>query len=114
MRCRERIAQPVLGDPPEVMLDPINDGNGDPVPVLPHVILGKRDIPFFPTDSEVTRDPPDDVSRVVAQVATGTAVKGDPGGRQLRPKSRPEDKSLADRALRPPPAGPVCSPGQLS
>ena len=96
------------------MLDPINEGNGDPVPVLPHVILGKRDIPFFPTDSEVTRDPPDDVSRVVAQVATGTAVKGDPGGRQLRPQSRPEGQSSADSARRPPPAGPACSPGQLS
>lgn len=99
------------------MLNPVNEGHGDPVPVLPHVILGKRDIAFFPEDAEVTRDPADDISRVVAQVATGTGVKDDPGGRQLRPQSRPESRpegqSSAGPARRPPPAGPGDSPDQL-
>ena len=61
------------------MLDTVHKSNGNLFPVLAHIIFRLRDITFHPRDSEVLRHPADHLTRVVAQVAAGTAKQRDTG-----------------------------------
>src|SRR5215471_18117695 len=62
---------------PEVMLDAVDQGYRDLVPVLPQMAVGRGDVELFPGHIELGRDPGDDLARVVAQVAPRPAEQGD-------------------------------------
>ena len=62
---------------PEVMLDAVDQGHRDLVPVLPQMAVGGGDIELFPGHVELGRDPGDDLARVVAEVTPRPAEQGD-------------------------------------
>jgi len=68
---------------PEIVLDAVDEGNRDLLPVFTQVILRLRDITFFPRNSQIIGNSADDLSRIVAQVTSGTAEQGDSRRRHL-------------------------------
>src|SRR5215470_592475 len=60
--------QAFLADMPEVMLDAVDQGHRDLVPVLPQMAVGPGDVELLPGHIELGRDPGDDLARVVTQV----------------------------------------------
>src|SRR5208283_5733907 len=76
--------QPVLAHPPEVVLHAIDQRHRDLVPVLGHVLAGRRDVTFLPPDPEIRGDPGDHRPRLLAQVAARLAEERDPGGAARR------------------------------
>jgi hypothetical protein len=69
--------QALLADMPEVMLDAVDHGYRDLVPVLPQMAVGCGDVELFPGHTELGRDPRDDFARVVAQVTPRPAEQRD-------------------------------------
>src|SRR5437763_13792061 len=65
---------------PEVMLDAVDQGYRDLVPVLPQMAVGRGDVELFPGHTELGRDAGDDLTRVVAQVTPRPAEQGDDVG----------------------------------
>src|SRR5215471_17074666 len=59
------------------MLDAIDQGHRDLVPVVEHVLFRARDVALLPPDVQVGRDLDDDLPGRVAQVAAGAAEQGD-------------------------------------
>src|SRR5262250_1836564 len=76
-RPGERGPQALLAHVPEVMLDAIDQGHRDLVPVVEHVLFRARDVALLPPDVQVGRDRDDDLPGRVAEVAAGTAEQGD-------------------------------------
>jgi hypothetical protein len=67
----------VFRDPPEIVLNAINQGNGDLLPIFTHVFFRLRDVAFLPGHAEIIGNAPDDLPGVIAQVAPGPAEQGD-------------------------------------
>src|SRR5215467_3530222 len=78
----ERGPQSLLADPPEVVLDAVDERHRNHVPVLAQVILGLRDVPLFPGRAQIRGDPRDDLPGLITQVTAGLAQQRDavPGG----------------------------------
>src|SRR5579875_2466394 len=70
--------QPLLADPPEIVLDTVDERYRDLVPVFTQVILGVSDVTFVPGHAEIRGDPGDDHAGVVAQMTARPAEQGDP------------------------------------
>src|SRR5207244_9445783 len=77
--CKGR-PKTALAYAPEVVLHPVHEGDRNLVPVLPHVRLRQRDVALLPGDAEVIGYPPDDLARVIAQMAAGPTEQGNPRG----------------------------------
>ena len=74
----QRPPQPVLRDPPEIVLYAVHERHRDLVPELTLIRLGLRDVAFLPAYAEVSSDPADDLARFLAQVAAGAGEERDP------------------------------------
>ncbi len=74
--CEGR-AQPVLVDPPIVVLHAVDQGDRDHLPVFLQVSGVLGDVALVPFDAEFGRDAFDDRAGVVTQVAAGFAEQGD-------------------------------------
>ena len=69
----------VFRDPPEIVLNAINQGNGDLLPIFTHVFFRLRDVAFLPSHTEIIGNPADDLPGVIAQVTPGSSEQRDPG-----------------------------------
>src|SRR6266511_252322 len=83
----ERLPEPGRVDPPEVVLLTVDEGDRDLLAVQPEQLRVAGDVDLGPADAELLADRVDDLRGVLAQMAAGLGVHGDPR-RAHRPASR--------------------------
>src|SRR5215472_13288088 len=72
-------AQAPLAHVPEVVLDAVDQRHRDHVRIIPEIAFGSGDVALLPGHAEIGGNPGDDLTRVVAQMAAGSAEQGDQG-----------------------------------